>query len=42
MPVCKREMVSKYKLLILIIIPMKTKQSIIQSRHIFQIIHTEY
>ena len=38
---CKREMLSKYKWLILIIILMKTKQSIYQSDHIFQIIHTE-
>ena len=35
--VCESEMLSKYKLLILIITQMKTKQSIIQSGHIFQI-----
>ena len=40
--VCKTELQSKYKLLILMIILMKIKQNIIQSGHIFQIIHTEY
>ena len=40
--VCEREMLSKYKWLILIIIPRKIKQSIIQSDHIFQIIRTEW
>ena len=40
--VCKAELLSKYKRLILIIILMKKKQNIIQSGHIFQIIHTEY
>ena len=34
---CKTEMLSKYKLLILMIILMKIKQNIIQSGHIFQI-----
>ena len=40
--VCESEMLSKYKRLILIIILIKIKQSIIQSGHIFQIIHAEY
>ena len=42
--VCKAELLSKVniKLLILMSILMKTKQSIIQSGHIFQIIHIEY
>ena len=40
--VCKPELLSKYKSLILMIILMKIKQNIIQSGHIFQIIHTEY
>ena len=40
--VCKDEMLSKYKWLILIIILMKIKQSISQCGHIFQIIHTQY
>ena len=40
--VCKTELLSKYKWLILMIILMKIKQNIIQSGHIFQIIHTEY
>ena len=40
--VCKREMLSKYKWLILIIILMKITQTKIQSSHIFQIIHTEH
>ena len=38
--VCKIEMLSKYKWLILIITLIKVKQSIIQSGHIFQIIYT--
>ena len=38
--VCESEMLSK--LLILMIIRMKIKQNIIQSDHIFQIIHAEY
>ena len=40
--VCESEMLSKYKGLILMIMQMKTKQNIIQSGRIFQIIHTEY
>ena len=40
--VCKTELLSKYKLLILMVVQMKIKQNIIQSGHIFQIIHTEY
>ena len=40
--VCESEIPSKYKLSILIIMQMKTKQNIIQSGHIFQTIHTEY
>ena len=39
---CKTEMLSKYKSLILMIILMKIKQNIIQSGHIFQIIHAKY
>ena len=39
--VCESEMLSKYKRSILMITRMKTKHSIIQSGHIFQIIHTE-
>ena len=37
----RNEMLDNYKLLLLIIIQMKTKQNIIQSGHMFQIIHTE-
>ena len=42
--VCKTEILSKVNIkgLILIITLMKIKQNIIQSGHIFQIIHTEY
>ena len=42
--VCKTELLRKVntKLLVLMSILMKTKQSIIQSGHIFQIIHTGY
>ena len=40
--VCGSEMLSKYKELILVIIHMKTKQSIIKNGYIFQITHTEY
>ena len=40
--VCKSEMLSKYKWLILVTILMKIKQNVIQSSHIFQIIHREY
>ena len=39
---CKREMLSKFKGIILIIMQMKIKQNITKSDHIFQIIHTEY
>ena len=40
--VCETELLSKYKLLILMVTQMKIKQNIIQSGHIFQIIHIEY
>ena len=40
--VYESETLRKYKLFILMIIKMKTKQNIILSDHIFQIIHTEY
>ena len=40
--VCESEMLSKYKWLILMTMSGTTKQNIIQSGHIFQIIHTEY
>ena len=40
--VCESEMLRKYKRLILMTIEMKTKQKIIRSGHIFQIIHAEY
>ena len=40
--VCKTELLSKYKLLILTILLMKVKENIIQKGHIFQIIHAEY
>ena len=40
--VCKIEMLSKYKWSIFMIIQIKTKQNIIQSCRIFQIIYTGY
>ena len=40
--VCENEMLSKYKWSILMITKMKTKHSITQIGHTFQIIHTEY
>ena len=40
--VCKSEMLSKYKWLILMIILMKIKQNITETSHIFQIIHAEH
>ena len=40
--VCKTEILSKYKWLILMIMQVKTKQNVIQSGHTFLIIHTEY
>ena len=42
--VCKTELLNKVniKRLILMIILMKIKKKIVQSGHIFQIIHTEY
>ena len=40
--VCGREILRKYKLLILMTMQMKTKQNVIQNGRIFQITHTEY
>ena len=40
--VCGREILRKYKLLILMTMQMKTKQNIIQNGRKFQITHTEY
>ena len=40
--VCESEMLSKNKCLILMIIPMKTKQNITQKGHIFQITYAGY
>ena len=40
--VCKSEILSKYKWLILMIMQVKRKQKVIQSGRIFLIIHTEY
>ena len=40
--VCRSLMLNKYKWLTLMIIQVKIKQNIIQSDHIFQIIHTQY